>query len=136
MTACGTYHFAYVAQDAGHGENEPMPALKELLPAEEGDADDSDDDLQMGGVVVSFKCPLTQDYFDKPVRSKTCKHVFSADAIAQHLQNSHAGRCPVSGCAETLRSSELVPDELMAQRTSMHVRRVKSGAAVAAEVID
>lgn len=137
--ACAPDSDCSCAQDASHLETEPMPALKELIPAETGDENDSDDDLQMGGVVVSFKCPLTQDYFADPVKNPECRHVFSKTAIAGHLRTSRSERCPVSGCQATIRPNELVDDPLMARRTAMHLRRLKAGSSsvnTAAELID
>ena len=63
--------FRQLVWDAGYlHADEPMPNLKELLPAEARDAADEeeDDDLQMGGVNVSFKCPLTQTLLEKPMK--------------------------------------------------------------------
>lgn len=63
--------FRQIVWDAGYlHADEPMPNLKELLPAEARDVaeEDDDDDLQMGGVNVSFKCPLTQTLLEKPVK--------------------------------------------------------------------
>lgn len=47
----------------------PMPPVKDLIPAEDGDEndDDSDDDLQIGGATQNFRCPLTTNILEDPI---------------------------------------------------------------------
>ncbi len=45
-----------------------MPTMKDLIPAEDGDEnDEEDDDFTMGGETQNFRCPLTTNVLEDPL---------------------------------------------------------------------
>lgn len=53
----------WVAKEEG-----PMPTMKDLIPAEDGDEnDEEDDDFTMGGETQNFRCPLTANVLEDPL---------------------------------------------------------------------
>lgn len=44
-----------------------MPPLTDLIPAEDGDEDDSDDEFVVGGATQNFRCPLTTNLLEDPL---------------------------------------------------------------------
>lgn len=53
---------------------------------EEGPSDNDRQDVVVGQVDKSLKCPLTKVYFEEPVTSKVCKHSYSRAAIIAHIK--------------------------------------------------
>lgn len=50
-----------------------MPPVRDLIPAEGGDEEDSDDDLEIGGVSQNFRCPLTTNLLEDPLTKYVLK---------------------------------------------------------------
>jgi len=46
-----------------------MPPLKSVIPAEDGDDSDDDDEVEVGGMVSNFRDPLTKAWLEDPVTS-------------------------------------------------------------------
>jgi len=68
----------------------------------------------------TLKCPITQSFLEHPVKHVKCGHVFSRDAILQHIRNDK--RCPVPGCA----TGNIRPEELKADaEIAREVQRAK-----------
>ena len=75
------------------------PSLPHRLSDGEGGAEgetqggeDEDDDIVLGQVQRSFKCPLTRKYLEDPVTSAVCKHSYSRAAILEHIRKSAGKR--------------------------------------------
>lgn len=76
--------------------------------------DMDEDSIMIGRTVRDYKCPITGEYLEDPVRAR-CGHHFSRDAVLQYIQmlsetNGDEIACPVSGCHFPIRTSELVTD--------------------------
>ena len=54
--------------------------------------EDEDEDIVLGQVQRSFKCPLTRKYLEDPVTSAVCKHSYSRAAILEHIRKSAGKR--------------------------------------------
>ncbi|KAF9046399.1 hypothetical protein BJ165DRAFT_1158733 [Panaeolus papilionaceus] len=122
-----------------HHPEDPMPPLTELITKEDGDDSDDDDDLEIGGVVQNFTCPLTLVPLTNPVTSKICKHSFSADAIKDMCKVSgKLYNCPASGCTKKFKLSDCVPDPALEKKTKAYLRRKEAAQqdSDAEEVID
>ncbi|KAK7056722.1 hypothetical protein VNI00_002439 [Paramarasmius palmivorus] len=106
---------------------EAMPPITDFVPKEPGDDSDDDEDLEVGGVTQDFKCPLTLMQLENPVTSKVCGHSFSRDALKQLFANSRgAKKCPASGCNKSFTYNDCKPDNKLAQRMRIYVRRQQS----------
>ncbi|PRT55872.1 E3 SUMO-protein ligase NSE2 [Wickerhamiella sorbophila] len=73
-----------------------------------------DDGIMIGRTVRDYKCPITGEYLQNPVRAR-CGHHFSRDAVLQYIEelsqtNGDEVACPVSGCPYPISVTELVPD--------------------------
>jgi hypothetical protein len=82
-----------------------------------------DDDLEVmaGESIQNLKCPLSLTLFVDPVKNKVCGHVYSKNAIIQHLKRSKV--CPLSGCTNThVTQSQLEVD----METAQLVRRERA----------
>ncbi|KAF5315078.1 hypothetical protein D9619_007295 [Psilocybe cf. subviscida] len=66
--------------------NEPMPPLTDLIPKEDGDEEDDEDDLEMGGVTQQYNCPLTLTPLVDPMTSKVCDHSFSKAPLHEYFK--------------------------------------------------
>lgn len=53
-------------------EEGAMPPVRDLIPPEQGDEDDLDDDIVAGGATQNFRCPITTNLFEDPIT----KYVF------------------------------------------------------------
>ncbi|KAG9120218.1 hypothetical protein FRC07_004368 [Ceratobasidium sp. 392] len=78
------------------GHTEAMPPVTQFLPREDEDPEDSDDDLEVGGVTQDYKCPITLQIYTDPLTSTVCGHTFSAEAIREYLKTNDT--CPGTGC--------------------------------------
>ncbi|GJJ15574.1 hypothetical protein Clacol_009852 [Clathrus columnatus] len=100
-----------------------MPPLKDLIPAEVNDSED-DSDIEVGGKTQNYKCPLTLRPMENPVTSVLCGHSFSFEGIKECLQNG-SNRCPATGCQQRVTLKDFRPDEELAHRVALHLRRVR-----------
>lgn len=87
---------------------------------------DNEDDVAVAGGKISLRDPLSLDYYEEPVISRKCMHVFSRATIHQYLAGS-SGRlgknCPVDGCEATISFNDLKPDLIMALRMKVFRKR-------------
>ncbi|KAN0125461.1 hypothetical protein V8E53_015431, partial [Lactarius tabidus] len=66
--------------------NEAMPPVVEFLPREEGDhSDDDEDDIQVGGVLQDFNCPITLTPLVDPQTSCGSPCYAVQDLVAKHF---------------------------------------------------
>ncbi|KAI0670785.1 hypothetical protein C8Q78DRAFT_1031904 [Trametes maxima] len=104
-----------------------MPPLADLIPQEEGDDSDDEDDIQMGGVTQDYRCPLTLQILVDPVTSKTCGHSYSAEAIRDYLAGSRLPKsCPATGCNKEITLSNLSANKDLAKRAKEAARRERA----------
>ncbi|KZS90497.1 hypothetical protein SISNIDRAFT_488374 [Sistotremastrum niveocremeum HHB9708] len=99
-----------------------MPPITAFLPREDGDEEDDEDEIEIGGVTQDYKCPLTLTLLVEPMTSKKCKHSFSKAAILEYLGRG-TKRCPAAGCNKELRAVDLEEDEDLARRTKEAAKR-------------
>jgi E3 SUMO-protein ligase NSE2 len=113
--------------------------LTSYLPLEQGDASE-DEDLEVGGMTVNLRDPLTRAWLDNPMtsyvptylslpsltefgtNSKKCRHSYSKDSIYEFLGN-RSKQCPAAGCGETISRKDLEPDENLARLVKNAKRR-------------
>ncbi|KAG1848742.1 hypothetical protein DFJ58DRAFT_795939 [Suillus subalutaceus] len=107
------------------GEN--IPPINDFIPREEGDESDDEDDLEIGGVTQDFKCPITLTMLVNPMKSSTCGHAFSGDAIRDYLKRGPpSGKsCPAAGCSQKLTMAMLVADSSLEKRAKLAARRAQ-----------
>lgn len=108
--------------------NEAMPPVVEFLPREEGDhSDDDEDDIQVGGVLQDFNCPITLTPLVDPQTSSVCQHSFSAQAIRQMLGPNRftKKRCPASGCNQMICLNDLKPNKELERKVKANQRRAQ-----------
>ncbi|KAG8769036.1 hypothetical protein FRC12_005203 [Ceratobasidium sp. 428] len=98
-----------------------MPPVMQFLPREAGDPEDSDDDLEVGGVTEDYKCPLTLKIYTDPLTSTVCGHTFSADGIREYLKTSD--KCPKTGCNELISMNVLKLDKAIQKKAIAAQRR-------------
>ncbi|KAG8818893.1 hypothetical protein FRC17_010667 [Serendipita sp. 399] len=104
-------------------ENEgAMPPLSSMIPKEDGDEDDSDDEVEVGGMAKSYRDPLTRAWLENPMKSKLCGHVYSQASIFDFLRAGPAD-CPAAGCDKKISKKDLEPDEDMARQVRNAKRR-------------
>jgi len=108
--------------------DEAMPPVVEFLPREEGDnSDDDEDDVQVGGVLQDFNCPITLTPLVDPQTSTVCQHSFSAGAIKQVLGPNRftKKKCPASGCNQMICLNDLKPNKELERRVKAYQRRAQ-----------
>ncbi|KAI9315646.1 zinc-finger of the MIZ type in Nse subunit-domain-containing protein [Dichotomocladium elegans] len=93
--------------------NHPDEPLPPFTPGDEKD-DEGDDDLVVGPMKRSLKCPLTQKWLENPVTSKLCRHTFSKREIFAFISRK-GGRtsCPVPGCVKILDHASFYEDTMV-----------------------
>ncbi|KAF4589968.1 hypothetical protein EYR40_009645 [Pleurotus pulmonarius] len=120
--------------------DQPMPALSELVPKEDGDdSDDDDDEIEVGGVTQDFKCPLSLMPLQDPWTSSVCGHYFSGDAIKDYFRgNRGAKKCPAAGCNRSFTLAQCKADADLAKKVKGALRRQQRRAddSDADEVVD
>lgn len=80
--------------------------------------DEADDDVAVSGGKISLKDPISQNFFEEPLASRKCKHVYEKRYILRELL--HKKVCPVDGCDASLEKGDLVPDDLMSLRVKVY----------------
>lgn len=60
--------------------------------------------------------------------SARCGHIYSHDAIIQHIAGERRGgrreaQCPTGGCSQPVNAKELAPEHFIAKRIDFHKRR-------------
>ncbi|KAI3607520.1 hypothetical protein WG66_005004 [Moniliophthora roreri] len=72
-------------------------------------------------------CPLTLRQLENPVTSKVCGHSFSREALKQLFANHRGAKmCPASGCNRSFTYNDCKPDNKLAQRMRIYIRRQQS----------
>ncbi|KAM0788874.1 hypothetical protein ACM66B_002958 [Microbotryomycetes sp. NB124-2] len=100
-----------------------VPDVRKFLPREEGDEEDDDDDVEVGGQIHDFKCPLTLQLLKDPYTSKKCPHSFSGAAIRDYLKRGSQA-CPVAGCDKFLSLTDIEQDKGLDRRVKAHQQRI------------
>ncbi|KAI0632124.1 hypothetical protein C8Q77DRAFT_902243 [Trametes polyzona] len=105
-----------------------MPPLTDLIPREDGDDSDDDDDVQIGGVTQDYKCPLTLTILVDPLTSRVCGHSYSAAAIREYLGSSRNMKkeCPATGCKKEISLAVLESNKELAKRAREAARRERA----------
>ncbi|KAG8719519.1 hypothetical protein FRC08_002646 [Ceratobasidium sp. 394] len=107
------------------GHSEAMPPVIQFLPREDGDAEDSDDDMEVGGVTQDYKCPLTLQIYTNPLTSTVCGHTFSAEGIKEFLKGKSSDKCPGTGCNQRISMSVLKLDKGIQKKAVAAKRRAE-----------
>ncbi|KAJ3414350.1 hypothetical protein HDV05_006718 [Chytridiales sp. JEL 0842] len=96
----------------------------ELYPFNLPGSQNEDGELQIMDEQVSLYCPFTAKLYENPHTSKVCGHSFS-DVVLQLIRKERSGRieCPMSGCRQFIRLSDLKPDKALARKVERHIRR-------------
>ncbi|EDR13809.1 uncharacterized protein LACBIDRAFT_323012 [Laccaria bicolor S238N-H82] len=97
----------------------------------DGDVSDDDDDLEIGGVTQTLKCPISLRTLEDPLTSSVCGHSFSAGAIRDYcsLKGLTAlTKCPASGCNKAFRFADCKPDKDLAKKVKAFNRRAERAA--------
>eukprot|EP00466_Bigelowiella_natans_P002230 jgi/Bigna1/82535/fgenesh1_pg.93_\ len=79
-------------------QGEPMPG-------------DDDEDLVAVDMKRNFKCPITKDTLENPVKNQTCGHIYSREAIMTLLKGKQKYKCPCAGCSQYVTVAGLVRDK-------------------------
>ncbi|KAG8764036.1 hypothetical protein FRC12_008324 [Ceratobasidium sp. 428] len=103
------------------GHSEAMPPVTQFLPREDDDPEDSDDELEVGGVTQDYKCPLTLQIYVDPLTSTVCGHTFSAEAIREYVKKHD--NCPGTGCNARISLSVLKLDKGIQKKAIAAKRR-------------
>jgi len=117
-----------------NGDDNPMPPdfVTQDLDREQGDpADDSDEEIAIGGQTQLLKCPLTLRFLTSALTSKKCKHSYSSEAIKQYLADGRGPKhCPATGCDQYVSIEDLEENrqlERMARRAEQAEREREQG---------
>ncbi|KAL7423242.1 hypothetical protein Q5752_002542 [Cryptotrichosporon argae] len=106
-------------------KDEPCPPVTRWLARD--DADGSDDDVEMGGVTQTYRCPITMRTYEDACKNTECGHYYSFKAIQQMV--AAAGRrragtkCPMAGCRQPVTMETLQKDPQMQRRADEYERR-------------
>lgn len=107
-------------------DEDMMKSVREKLRERVTGGDDDDIELEISNEEneASFKCPITQMIFKRPMKNKVCHHVYSYEGITHYLRSKR--RCPVAGC----RNENVTMQQLHeCEETKLRVRRFESRAA-------
>jgi hypothetical protein len=109
------------SHDPDEEEDEPLETYFD-------DFEEADEDMVVAREVVSYKCPLTKQYFEDPVTSSVCGHSFSKEAIYDVIHTQTVGRngrikCPVQACRHFYGISDLKPAPELAKQMQTQIRR-------------
>lgn len=112
-------NIVWVAKEEG-----AMPTVSDLIPAEPGDEvnDDDDDEIQTGGAVINFRCPLTTNILEDPLSNTGCTHSYSRSAIEEYVARGN-NRCPASSCMAVVGPRTLKQDPALVKKVAAFKRR-------------
>ncbi|CAE6373203.1 unnamed protein product [Rhizoctonia solani] len=113
---------------------ESAPTVNAVLAREEGDPEESDDEMEVGGVTQDYKCPLTLQIYDDPLTSTVCGHSFSADAIRTYAKTNN--KCPAQGCHAQISLGVLKEDKVLQKKAKAAKRRAAREESESADEID
>lgn len=77
----------WVAREEG-----AMPPVRDLIPAEDGDEDDSDDEIVAGGQTQNFRCPLSANLLEDPLTKYVPLSLIPPHAFLTLTHSSLLGR--------------------------------------------
>lgn len=81
-----------------------------------------DEEISVAGGKISLKDPISLNYFEHPMKSRRCNHVYEKQHVLQALLDNTIGhQCPVSGCSSRMNANDLIPDELMTLRVKVYL---------------
>ncbi|KAF9242585.1 hypothetical protein BU15DRAFT_86778 [Melanogaster broomeanus] len=105
-----------------------IPPINDLVPREDGDVSDDDDELEIGGVTQDYRCPITLMILENPMTSQVCGHSYSGAAIQDYLKKAgvNGKPCPTSGCNKRITMDQLQPDKDLEKRVKMAARRQRT----------
>ncbi|KAL2911854.1 E3 SUMO-protein ligase NSE2 [Polyrhizophydium stewartii] len=89
------------------------------------DNEDDNEDIVVTNQTVNYKCPITLQIMRKVFTSRTCKHSFS-EAILQSFGHELEIDCPIPGCTQRLRASDLQPDRRMERKIELWLREKRA----------
>ncbi|PWN36901.1 uncharacterized protein FA14DRAFT_187058 [Meira miltonrushii] len=92
-----------------HDDDDPMPPLADIIPAQADEVEEETDDIAMyGASKQQYKCPLTLRIMVNPMKSKLCSHAYEREAITDYLGNT-TKECP-AGCHTKMKKNNLYED--------------------------
>lgn len=106
--------------------NEPYQFIKNVCfiidhPEDPLPDEVEDEEISVAGGKISLKDPISLNYFQEPMKSRRCNHVYEREHILQALLSEYSGnQCPVSGCSSRMNVQDLIPDELMTIRVKVY----------------
>lgn len=108
--------------NALHDDDDPMPPLADIIPAEADEAEEETDDIAMyGAQKQQYKCPLTLRIMINPMKSKLCQHAYEREAITDYLGNA-SKECP-AGCQLKMKKKDLYEDPDFTKECRNYSRR-------------
>mmetsp|Transcript_15160 Transcript_15160/g.21077 ORF Transcript_15160/g.21077 Transcript_15160/m.21077 type:complete len:245 (+) Transcript_15160:46-780(+) len=72
---------------------------------------DDEEDLVAVDMKRNFKCPITGDLLENPVKNQSCGHIYSKEAIYALLKGKQKVKCPCAGCSQYVTKAGLVKDK-------------------------
>lgn len=112
------------AQEVNH-EEEGCPPMSTWLA--KGPGDDDDDEIEVGGVTQTFRCPITGGVFKDACKSTQCGHYYEYEAIIQHItataRRGGSAKCPQYGCQQVLSKAVIQRDPAMQRRAQQFQAR-------------
>jgi SUMO ligase MMS21 Smc5/6 complex component len=109
-----------------HHEGQPLPEDEELL-------EESGGVIVAGADTINTICPITRQTLVKPVRNTHCGHVYSYDAIMDHITKGGGG-CPVAGCSKNVTKKSVQPDLELEKALAKLKKQKPAGASRTADV--
>lgn len=88
---------------------------------------DEEDDIEIGGVTQTYRCPITGGVFKDAAKSTSCGHYYEYEAIIQHItataRRGGSAKCPQFGCSQVLTRASIVKDPGMQRRAVAFLAR-------------
>ncbi|EFA80241.1 hypothetical protein PPL_07066 [Heterostelium album PN500] len=85
--------------------------------------DGGNEDIFIASQTISIICPITKKNFENPVKSRTCGHTFSKEAIQSMFRRSTSISCPVVGCSHQITQNGLERDIVMEETVKRELRK-------------
>ncbi|KAI9631914.1 uncharacterized protein MKK02DRAFT_41548 [Dioszegia hungarica] len=114
--------------NVNHG-SEACPPMSHWLDKTDGDASDSDDEVEVGPTMQNFKCAITHSAIVDAMVNPACKHHYSKINIYQLFEQQDgrnkkaAIKCPSVGCGQKVQFNALQPDKQFQQRADQYFRK-------------
>ncbi|THH07185.1 hypothetical protein EW146_g9393, partial [Bondarzewia mesenterica] len=120
--------------------DEAMPPIVDFLPHEDGDDSDDDDDIQVGGVMQDFKCPITLTPLVDPLtwcaNTGSGCYLYYNDHVCDLVYSNKM--CPAAGCNKMISLNDLHPDKDLERKVkkAQHRARQREEDSDEEEVVD